>query len=73
MRTIETTRSQGWDITFLPTREDAVPFAENQRRVTGREVEVFEEEATCGRQSFTLFCVAVSPRPRPVVRLVAAP
>ena len=63
-RTIKTTREQGWDTFFLPTREDAEPFAAQQRVVTGREVETFEEEATCGGQSYTLFCVAVSPRSR---------
>ncbi len=63
--TIERARAAGWDVTFLPTLEDAEPFAAQHREVTGREAEVFEEEATCGGQSYTLFCVAVSPRPRP--------
>lgn len=62
----------GWEFYHLPTREDAGPFAARYREVTGREVACFEEELTCGGQSYTIFYVAVSPRPRPVVRLVTA-
>lgn len=65
-------RAMGWDFFHHATREDAAPFAAAQREVTGREVACFEEEMTCGQRSYTVFYVAVSPRPRPVVRLVTA-
>jgi hypothetical protein len=68
--TLEEARVRGWDVEFHPTREDAEPAAAAFTRVTGREAVAFEEEATCGGFSYTLFAVACSPRPRPVVRLV---
>jgi len=65
-----TAHERGLDLFILPTREDAEVFAASLHAVTGRPTETFEEELTCGRQSYTIFFVAVTKRPRPVVTIV---
>lgn len=58
-------REKGWDVFFLPSKEMAEAFARTHAAVTGRPAEAFEDQLS----HFTVHCVAVAPRPHPVVKV----